>query len=186
MIAENSKQQIMILAHNRNIIEYMYDAINHRQIGSVGKYLGGMKEKELKISETKQIILGTYQMAQEGLDIKTLTTIFLASPKCDIVQSVGRILRDKNETSPVIVDFIDYHSIFQNQWKKRGAYYKKEQYKIIQTKNVTYSSDTNKWKIIHHPKLDKKLDKSYSKKSSAVDNNDDDDDNDNKKSVCLL
>ena len=32
-------------------------------------------------------------MAEEGLDIKTLTTLIMATPKVDVTQSVGRILR---------------------------------------------------------------------------------------------
>ena len=53
-----------------------------------------MKPAELKAQE-KDIILGTYSMASEGMDIPKLNTIFLASPKSDVVQSVGRILRKK-------------------------------------------------------------------------------------------
>ena len=34
-------------------------------------------------------------MASEGMDIPKLNTIILASPKSDVVQSVGRILREK-------------------------------------------------------------------------------------------
>ena len=35
-------------------------------------------------------------MAEEGLDIKTLTTLIMATPKSDVTQAVGRILR-KNQ-----------------------------------------------------------------------------------------
>jgi superfamily II DNA or RNA helicase len=65
-----------------------------------------MKEAALKEAETKKIILGTYAMASEGLDIKTLTTLFMVTPKSDICQSVGRILRSK-EHKPLVVDFGD-------------------------------------------------------------------------------
>ena len=58
---------------------------------TVGYYVGGMKEKDLKISETKTVILATYSMAAEALDIKTLTTLFLLTPKTDVQQAVGRI-----------------------------------------------------------------------------------------------
>ena len=36
-------------------------------------------------------------MASEGMDIPKLNTIILSSPKSDIVQAVGRILRQKKE-----------------------------------------------------------------------------------------
>ena len=57
-IKENPTQQIMILAHNKSLLKYLYDAIQHRGIGggSVGYYLGGMKEQALKDTETKLIL----------------------------------------------------------------------------------------------------------------------------------
>jgi superfamily II DNA or RNA helicase len=48
MINENGSQQIMVLAHNKNILKYLYDAIKHRSLASVGYYIGGMKEADLK------------------------------------------------------------------------------------------------------------------------------------------
>jgi len=53
----------------------------------------------------------------------------MATPKTDIEQAVGRILRVKHST-PIVVDIIDSHSIFKNQWKKRSAFYKLHKYKI--------------------------------------------------------
>lgn len=145
MIAENSQQQIMILAHNKNLLKYLYDAISHREIGTVGYYIGGMKEKALKESEKKQIIIATYAMAAEALDIKTLTTLIMATPKTDIEQAVGRILREKH-SQPVIVDIIDQHDPFQKQWIKRQKFYKAQNYKIIECSNTIYQPDTSKWK----------------------------------------
>jgi predicted helicase len=74
-----------------------------------------MKESELKKSESKNIILATFSMAAEALDIKSLTSLLLASPKSDIVQAVGRILREKH-SNPLVIDIIDGHEVFQNQF----------------------------------------------------------------------
>ena len=134
--------QVMILAHNRNLLTYLYDAIVHRQIATVGYYVGGMKEADLKKTESCQVIIATYSMASEALDIKTLTTLFLATPKTDIIQAVGRILRVKHER-PLIVDFIDSHDVFQSQWQKRRKYYASNNYTIMHTKSHLYASD--KW-----------------------------------------
>ena len=88
-------------------------------------------------------------MASEGLDIPSLTTEFLISPKTDIVQSVGRILRAKHATTqPVIYDFVDTHDVFQRQWLKRKAFYKKQNYKIVGADNSNPSS----WTTIFDPK----------------------------------
>jgi superfamily II DNA or RNA helicase len=150
MIKENPAQQIMVLAHNKNILKYLHDAIEHRNIATVGYYIGGMKESALKLTESKKIVIATYSMAAEALDIKTLTTLIMATPKTDIEQSVGRILREKH-SSPIVVDIIDNHSVFQNQWRKRKIFYKKENYKIIYTTYSQYKSDTTSWSILFTP-----------------------------------
>lgn len=147
MLRENPNQQIMILAHNKCLLKYLYDAIAARNIASVGYYVGGMKEAALKESESKKVIIATYSMAAEGLDIKTLTTLIMATPKTDIEQSVGRILRERHGT-PVVVDVIDKHDLFQKQWAKRKAFYRKQNYKIIHTTSADYTPDTSKWRVV--------------------------------------
>ena len=77
-------------------------------------------------------------MCSEGLDISTLSTLIFVTPKTDIIQSVGRILRTK-DNNPIVIDIIDSHQIFQNQWKKRQTFYKKEQYSIRMTTNIIYT-----------------------------------------------
>ena len=137
----NNNQQIIVLAHNKSLLTYLYKAIEHRNITSVGYYIGGMKEKDLKISETKQILIATYSMASEGLDIKSLTTLLFATPKTDIEQAVGRILRVKH-SNPLVIDIIDKHDLFKKQWLKRRAFYHKNDYTIQYTENY----DSNNWK----------------------------------------
>jgi len=138
----NSNQQIMILGHNKVLLIYLYKAIEYRKIASVGYYIGGMKQNDLKISETKQVIIATYSMASEGLDIKTLTTLVLATPKTDIEQAVGRIMRVK-DNSPLIIDIIDQHDIFKKQWAKRRVFYQKNNYTIMHTDN--YNKGNPNW-----------------------------------------
>jgi superfamily II DNA or RNA helicase len=147
MLIDNPNQQVMILAHNKNILKYLHDAIFHRNIATVGYYVGGMKESALKETEGKKIVIATYAMASEALDIKTLTTLIMATPKTDIEQSVGRILREKH-SNPIVVDIIDSHDLFKNQWKKRKTFYKRENYKIIYTTSIQYTPDTSKWTVL--------------------------------------
>jgi superfamily II DNA or RNA helicase len=170
--SENENQQIMLLAHNKNLLKYLHDAIKERNIanGSVGYYVGGMKEKSLKETEGKKIVIATYSMAAEALDIKTLTTLIMCTPKTDIEQSIGRIMRDKNGKK-IIVDIVDSHDSFKNQWNKRRKFYKKQNYKIIYCDNTSYTSNTDKWKINYDPtKKNMVTDKKYN-----YDNDDEDD-----------
>tara|TARA_A200000113_G_scaffold80138_1_gene71208 strand:+ start:26 stop:1477 length:1452 start_codon:yes stop_codon:yes gene_type:complete len=114
----------------------------------VGQYVGGMKPAELRDSQEKDIILGTYSMASEGMDIPKLNTIFLASPKSDVVQSVGRILREKasvRKFHPLVVDFLDVHpnlGVFSKQCDKRISFYKKNNHEIH-----IYHNDGSKTKL---------------------------------------
>jgi len=156
-LLKESENQIMVLCHNRSLLTYLFDAINHRNLASVGYYVGGMKQASLQETEEKQIVLATYAMAAEALDIKTLATLVMVTPKTDITQSVGRILRIKHE-NPIIVDIIDSHDIFQNQWTQRKRFYKKCNYRIRQIDSSKYSGmefdwETDQtWKRVFEPK----------------------------------
>jgi superfamily II DNA or RNA helicase len=147
---------VIVMAQNLNILHYMYKKCVCKNIASVGYYVGGMSEVELKKTEKKQIVLSSYQMSSEGLDIPTLNAEFLISPKTDIVQSVGRILRAKHAfAGPIIYDFVDTHDVFQRQWLKRKAYYKSQNFKIIGTNSIdyyNYNLEISKWKVIYEPK----------------------------------
>jgi len=130
---------IIILSHNLNILEYLYRKIVCKNLGSVGFYVGGMKEAELKNTEKKQIVLATFAMAAEGLDIPTLNAEFLITPKTDIEQSVGRILRAKHATAkPIIYDIVDSHDVFKKQYLKRKRFYKKQNFKITEKTMAEY------------------------------------------------
>jgi superfamily II DNA or RNA helicase len=184
-LAEKSGQQIMILAHNKNLLVYLHNAIEHRNIASCGFYVGGMKKEALKETESKTIVIATYAMAAEALDIKTLTTLILATPRTDVVQAVGRILRVKHER-PLVVDIVDSHNMFKNQWMKRKRFYEKSKYHIIYTDSNLYSKNkpntqmtnnnkltttlntTDIWTTIHDPLVKKTRVKKSSAKCGVV------------------
>lgn len=88
-----------------------------------------MNSNELKESETKNVLLATYAMAKEGLDIPGLNALVLASPRSDVVQACGRVLHGRSK-SPVIVDIVDQWYIGRAQFNKRMAYYSKSGFTI--------------------------------------------------------
>jgi superfamily II DNA or RNA helicase len=157
LIREEPDNQIMVLCHNRSLLKYLYEAICYKNITSVGYYVGGMKQEKLQETEKKNIVLATYAMAAEALDIKTLSTLVMVTPKTDITQSVGRILRVKHE-KPIIVDIVDTHDIFQNQWAQRRRFYKKCNYRILQIDSKNYTNmmldwkEDKTWKVVYQPK----------------------------------
>jgi hypothetical protein len=97
-------------------------------------YIGGMKEAVREEgASTARILLASYAMASEAMNIKTLNTVVLASPRKQVEQSTGRILRvrpDQRNVPPVIVDIIDNHSMYLGQWRKRLTYYRKCTYQV--------------------------------------------------------
>lgn len=140
----------IVLSHNLNILEYMYNRIINENIASVGYYIGGMHEEDMKKSEKKQVVLATYAVANEGLDIPSLNVEFLITPKTDVVQTIGRVLRAKHAfADPIIYDIVDSHEVFQRQWAKRKSYYVKNNYSIIGCNSKNYSRNTRQWKVIN-------------------------------------
>ena len=110
--------------------------------GNVGLYLGGMKEAELVESGKKQIILATYSLACEGLDLGHLNVVMLMTPMSSIRQSVGRILRkDVYIDHPIVIDFVDDNQIFKNQAKTRSTYFTEQKYNIQDFKISDYELD---------------------------------------------
>ena len=133
ILKEEPNRKVLILSERKKQLKDIEDLIKEKNIASYGYYVGGMKMSDLDISATKQLILATYQMSSEGLNIPTLNTLILASPIGDIQQSVGRILREKKEDRkyiPLCIDIFDELSVFKNKGFKRLKYYKATGYLI--------------------------------------------------------
>ena len=80
---------------------------------------------------TKSILIATYSMCKEGFDVPTLNTLVMATPRPDIDQVVGRILRVEKKgrmVHPLIVDIVDPQ--FRRQFGQRNSLYKKREYRI--------------------------------------------------------
>ena len=126
-------RRILVLSDRRSHLERIANGLPKGT--TFGYYVGGMKsEGREEGARTAQVILGTYAMASEAMNIKTLNAMVMASPRKKIEQSTGRILRvQKGERAvePFIVDIVDSHSVYQGQWFKRRVYYRKCKYKIV-------------------------------------------------------
>jgi len=130
LIEKDGREQILVLTHFRVMIDALSDRFVAMGIDH-GYYVGGMKQVDLDKSATRRVVLGTYAMAAEGLDIKTLDTLVLASPKSDVVQSVGRVQRSPTAV-PLVVDIVDPHPCFRRQYEKRARFYRKNQFEITE------------------------------------------------------
>ena len=134
ILEEDNDRKILILSERRNQLKFFEDSIKEDKIAATfGYYVGGMSQKDLDISATKDIILATYQLASEGFNVPSLNTIIFASPISDIQQSIGRILRQKaseRKYIPLCIDIWDQYAPFIAKGYKRITYYKKHGYDI--------------------------------------------------------
>ena len=106
----------------------------HTHFGSKsGLYIGGLKEEDLLEASKKQVVIATFQLAHEGLDIPTLDTVVLATPKSDIKQSIGRIMRETHGklNDPLIYDIVDQWSVLNSMFRKRLGVYREGGYEIL-------------------------------------------------------
>jgi len=147
-MASDSRRKILVLSERRAHLEEIRDGLlafgtfqNSDAVDTVGAtaakvgfYVGGMDQADLdRNAQICQILLATYAMASEAMNIKALNAMLMASPRKKVEQSTGRILRitpDKRVVQPLIVDVIDQHDTYVRQWWARARYYKKCAYNI--------------------------------------------------------
>jgi len=126
--ASAGSRQLLVLSGRRWHCEHLHQFFKKTS----GLYMGGMKAAALEESSKKKIIFATFSQAHEGLDIPSLDTIILATPKSDIVQSIGRIMRETQGklNNPHIYDVVDRWSVFNAMYYKRLRVYRKGGFKI--------------------------------------------------------
>lgn len=125
---QEESRKLLILSDRREHLIQFEELFRSHGMSSIGYYIGGMKQKDLDASAKQRILLGTFAMASEGMNIPTLNAVLLATPKSSIEQSVGRILRLKPEertVQPMIFDVLDtaFVECF-GQWTRRKKFYK--------------------------------------------------------------
>ena len=128
--AKDPTRHFLIISERKSILEDLSIQIEDEGL-EYGFAIGGVKQKKLETNCLKQIVLATYSYVSEGFDVPSLDTLFLATPKSDIVQSIGRILRleEKDRKNiPVIVDIVD--NGFERQYNVRKKYYKQMEFVI--------------------------------------------------------
>ena len=128
-IMEKSSRRLLVLSDRRLHCEEIAQRLS--DIGT-GLYMGGMKEAALEESAKQKIIVGTFSQAHEGLDIPVLDTVILVTPKSDVKQAVGRILRETvgKKNDPIILDVVDDWGLMGSMYYKRRKMYKQSGFEI--------------------------------------------------------
>lgn len=144
ILTRDRGRKVLVLSDRKDQLAVLREYLTSRGTSS-GFYYGGLKAAQLAESEQQDVLLATFAYAAEGMDCKALDTLVLASPKSDIEQSCGRILREKaceRRFVPLIVDILDKFSLFDRQGAKRRTYYRKNNYTMHLDLQAVYSIDS--------------------------------------------
>jgi superfamily II DNA or RNA helicase len=118
-------RNVLIVSDRIQHLHDMRDLLQSPQL-RIGLYIGCMKQTDRdRVASDCNVILGTYALTREGLDIRKLDTLVVATPTGDIVQTAGRIMRCREtaESSRRIIDICDDYSVFPRLADKRMKYY---------------------------------------------------------------
>ena len=116
LIQKSPGRHVLVLTDRREHATWLRDNLEGSAL-----YIGGMKQDALDAASKARVVVGTFSLAQEGLDIPTLDTVFLVTPHSDVKQAIGRIMRGASR--PVIWDVVDSWSVLYSMWRKRlGTY----------------------------------------------------------------
>ena len=100
---------------------------------TTGYYVGGMKPEEWEKSAECDAIFSTYAMGKEGLDIPAVDTLYMTTPKGDVEQAIGRVVRECfGKKPPVVVDIVDTNDTCESFAQKRRWQYQKLKYPVKQ------------------------------------------------------
>lgn len=131
-IIKEEGRQILVLStrikHLKDMKKLLDSQLDPKYTSSL--YIGGMKTEELEKSSKSNILFASYQLVSEGTDIPTLNTLIQCSPKKNVEQVVGRIMRGRTKVNPLIYDIIDNFSVYKNQSRVRSRLYKRNEYEI--------------------------------------------------------
>lgn len=88
-------------------------------------YVGGLTSAQREKAKEGAVVMATYQMTAEATDIPELDTLVMASPKSDVRQIVGRIIRFvEGKKEPVVFDVRDdSSSVFEGYSNTRARWY---------------------------------------------------------------
>lgn len=93
-------------------------------------YIGGRKQSDLDVAKKARVVLATFAFTSEGTNVPEWDTLVLATPKADVEQAVGRILRElEGKKTPIVLDLVDDHptlkaffySRLKNYYKVKGT-----------------------------------------------------------------
>jgi len=132
VLEESPERQILVLTdrvqHTKDILQALHSSLQEKAaILSTDVHA----TKRTEYCSSCSILIATYAMCKEGFDVPTLNTLMMATPRPDVDQIVGRILRvekSARKIHPLIIDIVDPQ--FRRQFQERNGLYKKRHYTV--------------------------------------------------------
>jgi len=133
---EDPTRQILVLSDRVEHTKKLFELLPAEIQVHTGILARGMKPAvRTEFCESKRILISTYQLVKEGFDVASLNTLVMSTPRPDIEQIVGRILRvekTKRTVAPLILDIVD--STFRRQFQERLKLYRDRSYAVEKVK----------------------------------------------------
>lgn len=132
ILEESPERQVLVLTDRVQHTKDFLAALPEELRGQAAILSVDVKaDKRAEFCSSKRVLVATYAMCKEGFDVPTLNTLIMATPRPDIDQIVGRILRIEKSARtipPLVVDIVDPQ--FRRQFQERNGLYKKRSYKV--------------------------------------------------------
>lgn len=134
---------IIVLSHRINQLVLLRSLLEDRlPKDEIGMLQTSLNEAARAEQIARPVLLCSYQMADEGLDKKSLDTCVMASPKARVEQCIGRIQRPcETKQAPLVVDVADDASFFVRLEQARRRLYRTHRYET-QTIDPSAQNDT--------------------------------------------
>ena len=122
-------RRIVVFSSIKDHLRYLMDTVTGGMDGipvdDTVLYISGLTKKQREKAKTKRVMFATWGMMGEGTDIEWLDTCILATPRANVDQAIGRILREfPGKKEPFVIDIQDWDApAFEAYSKKRLKLY---------------------------------------------------------------
>ena len=131
-LALKEGRKVLIASARRKHLQVLQQLLARPPL-KVGLYVGESSKKAKAHRDTNaatwDVVLTTFRMGEEGLDLPHLNTLVIASPKKAVEQLVGRVTRRAANGGARVYDICDSRvRMFEGMHRKRCAHYTKMGY----------------------------------------------------------
>ena len=133
-VLRDPQRNVLVLTHRVAHVDELCAALVSEEVAALRT---GMKPEERTTVMSARVIVATYQLCSEGMDIPSRNCIVLATPKKKVEQTVGRIQRTTPSMTsattlpPLVIDVVDYFSVFAGMDNARLRHYTDMGYTIV-------------------------------------------------------